>query len=195
MPVCGEYSAQRPRARGSIVRIPLSPTISRPGVPLRSPCGLELLEAGPLGVGQGEDELARFPVRDVELGGKPVDLAEAGDVGPGLERTGRDVEPAVDDAAVGLADRPRPGRIPFRGGGAARSIPGKLPQDGAADDAAADDDDIVGILHGPSSPTSYQKRACLKNRDGGPRAGPAQAASVAARAENPAPQSRQSFPW
>ena len=53
---------------------------------------------------RGDDELARLAVGDMKRGGQSIDLAETGDIGPGLKRSGGDVESAVDNAAIGLGD-------------------------------------------------------------------------------------------
>ena len=138
------------------------------------PFGLELLEAGPVLVGQGDDELPGLPVRDAELGGQRVDQRQPGDVRLRLEGPGRDVEAGVDDAAVALADAF--GQVGFLfEEEEPQVVARKLPQDGAADDAAADDDDIIDrvrwFAHGPSGRHHTKSGRRLK----GPASGALQA--------------------
>src|SRR4030042_5632389 len=99
--------------------------------------GFKLLEAAPVLIGQGYDQLSRLAVRDAELPGQTIDHPQAGDVGPGLERSGRGVEPGVDDAAVALADALGQVGISLEEE-KPQFVARELPEDGAADDPAAD---------------------------------------------------------
>ena len=106
------------------------------------PFGLELLEPGPVLIRQGDDELSGLPVGNAELVRQRIHQRQPGDIGPRLEGPCGDVESGVDDAAVAFADAL--GEIGFLlEKEELQVVARKLPQHGTADDAAADDDDVV----------------------------------------------------
>ncbi len=142
MPVQGEYKAHLPRASGAIApnggfvhdleaRRAVFPAPSRSSSRCR-----------PSRIVRRDDELSGFPVGNMKGRRQVVDGLEGGGVQPGFQRAGPNVEAGVDDAAVALADAFGQVGVFFQED-ELEAVARKLPQYGAADDASADDGDII----------------------------------------------------
>ena len=141
--VSGECSACTPATWGSSSCIRSGPISSAPGTPFASERAVELLEPWDLRVVGGDDDLPAAQDRDPALVTVGEHPRRALDAEPRLERAGRVVDAAVDDAArMARLVRPTTGSL----SSTAMRAPGRrcleLARGREADDARADDGDV-----------------------------------------------------
>lgn len=108
--------------------------------------GHELLQPQPVFIGEAHDELAGALKGDIQLAGHLVELLVALHGADGLEGAGLIEEPGVEHAGVAPTGLGADVALLLQHGDA-QLVPGELPGDGAAHHPAADDDDIIGLLH------------------------------------------------
>ena len=141
--VAGECSAAIPAACGSISRRAAASSAPQARDAVGGAATLELVERRQLGAVERDDQLAAALVREPARLAVAGQLARARDAEPGLERTGRVVDPGVHDARVAaclvrgdallLLEHDH---VP------ARIAQGELARDRQPDDAGADDRDL-----------------------------------------------------
>ncbi len=139
---------ERPDARGVRLELaqPLRPDQLDARHAVRERAAVELVEPRQLVLARRDDDLAAAEHRDAALVAVREQPLRAVDAEPRLERAGRVVDAAVDDAAraPGLVARRRsaPCRAPRA---AARPPRLELPRDREPEDPRADDGDVVAV--------------------------------------------------